>query len=320
MIDRQLKDCSIFLYPTVEAANAGLGWGGSGFLLGFPGTPDAAKVHLYAVTNDHVRLTCPVIRYGDGEPVDGDADDWIPHPDGDDLAIKPLGFLPARGWAYVDAGLILTDLQVITWQIGPGDDCLMVGRFIAGDGQQRTQPVVRFGNLSALPEAVYQPLRGFDQWSFLVEMRSLSGFSGSPVFLYFVKPGVMSMLIPARPDTVIGERSIMDKRWLLGVDWGHLPTTEDILDKNRKPLPDGWKLSVNSGMACVVPAWKLRDILQMEELVSSRKQQEDEANALVGGVMDVAEPPEDDLTQDAFLDALHRATRLPGQAEPAPEG
>ena len=177
-IDKKLTSCSIFLYPSEDDAKAGKGWGGSGFLLGGLSTTHPAMVHLYAVTNDHVRLTAPVIRYGTGEPMRGTPDDWIPHPDGDDLAIRPLGLVPEREWSFVDKDLILSPMNVVSWDVGPGDDCLMVGRFIAPSGEQLTQPVVRFGNLSAMVEPIYQPKRVFNQDSFLVDMRSLAGFSG----------------------------------------------------------------------------------------------------------------------------------------------
>jgi Ethanolamine utilization protein EutJ (predicted chaperonin) len=119
------------------------------------------------------------------------------------------------------------------------------------------------------------------------------------VFLYFVGAGVMSTLTPIRFDTITGQRAIMDRKWLLGVDWGHLPTTQDILDQSGKPVSEGWKVAVNTGMAAVVPAWKLTDLLDLEEVVRSRRELDD-AEDRAGGVLDVNIPPRG-MTETADL-------------------
>lgn len=271
LIDPKLVGCSIFLYPTVHDAMAGTGWGGSGFLVGVPSGLGPEWVHLYAVTNDHVRIAAPVIRYRDQEPIGATPDDWIPHHSGDDVAVQPLGLVPDREWPYIEREAILDWGTALSTRLGPGDDCLMVGRYITPDLEQREQPVIRFGNLATWrPEQVWQKERAFNQESFLVDMRSLAGFSGSPVIVYWIKPGVMSLTHPARSDTIMGQRDLMDRKWLLGIDWGHLPATQPVLDRAGEPLADGWQLRVNTGIAAVVPAWKLGELLDQEELVVSR--------------------------------------------------
>lgn len=105
--------------------------------------------------------------------------------------------------------------------------------------------------------------RGIRQESFLVETRSLGGFSGSPVFTY--QPG------PPRGTVLLTGQS--DKRmpdFLLGVDWGHLPITEKVLDREGKQLPEGWWVESNSGQMAVVPSWKLRELLDTEDLARTR--------------------------------------------------
>jgi hypothetical protein len=284
LIDQKLVYCSIFLYPTVEDAKARRGWGGSGFLLGVRSEAHPALVHLYGVTNDHVRVGNPVFRYQDHDPEPGEPDDWVPHPEGDDVAVKRLGLVPERQCNYVDRELILDWGTALTTRLGPGDDCLMVGRYIAPDLEQRKQPVVRFGNLSTWqPELIWQPKRAFNQESFLVDMRSLAGFSGSPVIVYWVKGGVMSLTTTPRPDTVVGERSLMDRKWLLGVDWGHTPLTLPVLDRDGEQVDEEWQLTVNTGMAAVVPAWKLNAILDSDDFVTSRKAGDEEVASKAGG-------------------------------------
>ena len=55
-IPPQVLYSAFYLYPTVEAARAGDGFGGAGFFVAYPtGVPEAPSL-LYAVTNWHVAV------------------------------------------------------------------------------------------------------------------------------------------------------------------------------------------------------------------------------------------------------------------------
>ena len=60
------------------------------------------------------------------------------------------------------------------------------------------------------------------------------------------------------------------REWFLGIDWGHIPNFEDVVDEGGKRHPDGWRVRSNSAIAAVVPAWKLIELLSIEELVKHR--------------------------------------------------
>jgi hypothetical protein len=61
----------------------------------------------------------------------------------------------------------------------------------------------------------------------------------------------------------------------LGVDWGHLSQTEDIIDEGGRR-----QVKVKSSMAAVVPAWKIKDILDtVEGIVKPREEAEKELAA-----------------------------------------
>jgi hypothetical protein len=78
----------------------------------------------------------------------------------------------------------MTEDEIAQFDIGPGDDVFFVGRYVNHQGRQQNSPTVRLGIISMLPrEKILHP-RGTLVDSFLVEVRSLSGYSGSPVFLY----------------------------------------------------------------------------------------------------------------------------------------
>jgi hypothetical protein len=300
-LPRSITDAAIFLYPSEEDAAKRVGWGGSGFLVGIPSGADPTKAHLYAVSNDHVTLRAPVIRVekmdGSVAIIAGGASDWIEHPDGDDIAVRPLGTapvvmqqirdqrIPVDGYCFFDADRLISP-EDFKWGVGPsiGDECLMVGRYINHDGEQFDRGVVRFGNLAMFPESIRQHARAFDQESFLVDLRSVSGFSGSAVVIYYTQPGTLSITIgEPRP-----RRTLLSEYWVLGVNWGHLPARLRL----REDAQDT-RVLLDSSLAGVVPAWKLTELLNdVQDVVKSRQRAEAQLadQSTDGAELDVQEP------------------------------
>jgi len=66
--------------------------------------------------------------------------------------------------------------------------------------------------------------------------------------------------------------------WLLGIVWGHLilvdPDFEYVRDNQGEILPEKLKVRVNTGIMQVVPAWKIREILDLPELQEKRRLEE----------------------------------------------
>ena len=147
--------------------------------------------------------------------------------------------------------------------VGPGDEVFFVGRFVTHEGRTRNLPTARFGNIAMLPhEPVRNPESGIDQESFLVEARSVSGYSGSPVFVY-IPP--MALRPPQR---ILSNSS--HGPFLLGVDWGHLGGKDLVRDRSGRPAEEGFHILQNAAMMTVVPAWRLQELLDTEEEVESR--------------------------------------------------
>jgi hypothetical protein len=280
-----LLDCAIYVYASVEHASEGEESGGSGFLVGLittvikPPAPQMIFLHLYAVTNWHVILAAgesPILRLntknGGTEIVKTVPTDWKQHPQGDDLAISSITMsADAHQFHYIEPREFLYRKEM--WQVGPGTDTVMVGRFITHDGRQRNLPSLRFGSIAMMP---LEPIRhpgGFMQESFLIETRSLGGSSGSPVFAYTETAGESGRFASRFPSVPVVRAG--DLRFI-GVDWGHLPKYEKVLSADKKtPLaPTEW-VKTNSGMCGVIPAWRLYDLLQDDE-VKLKREQEDE--------------------------------------------
>jgi hypothetical protein len=51
----------------------------------------------------------------------------------------------------------------------------MVGRVITHEGKQKNLPSARFGNITMMPVEPLRHMRGINQESFVVEMRSIGG-------------------------------------------------------------------------------------------------------------------------------------------------
>jgi hypothetical protein len=63
------------------------------------------------------------------------------------------------------------------------------------------------------------------------------------------------------------------------VDWGHPKFHEPVKQREGErwvDVPEGWVIESNSGQAAVLPAWRLQQLLNQEELVVARKRADDE--------------------------------------------
>lgn len=280
-----LLDCVIYLYSSRQAAESGMKAGGSGFLVSEPSSTPGAPATVYAVTNSHViEKGFPVVRLnnkkGSIEVLPLGRHQWTHHPDGDDIAVCPVGLAAEHRYFALDrTRWFVTEAEMADLHVGPGDDVFFVGRFMSQQGRQGNTPTVRQGIISMLPREKVPSWDGTLIDSFLVEARSLSGYSGSPVFLNR-QPGSPYHMEwdEDAPDPQQALRSAPGKRGvigLLGIDCGHYPDFRPVLqsDKERAATPELW-VEQNSGIMYVAPIWKLADLLHLEDLVKIRRERE----------------------------------------------
>jgi hypothetical protein len=264
-----ILDCTIYLYASREAAEKGEQAGGSGFLVSVP-LPGYPAVTVYAVTNSHViagGFTTVRLNTADGrhDSIALDDHDWSRHPEGDDLAISQIDFSPDFRFKSISCDS-LVDGHDSTF-FGVGQEVVMVGRYINHEGRQQNRPTARFGNIAQLPYERVRTAQGIEQDAFLVDIRSLAGYSGSPVFVYRGRPD-----LDTEPDRWI--KSFEHR--LVGIDFGHLPTLGAVLQENRRDRaqPPTWA-EQNSGMAAVIPAWRLLQMLfDDDDIVDHREEGE----------------------------------------------
>jgi len=266
----EFLECVIYFYRSEHEAKEGINIGGSGFLVSIP-APEIPgnKSFLYAVTNRHVLAAgAHFLRWNQANSgifvVETKNNDWVSS-ETDDLAVTPID---PTGWdtlAHKAIGLdsILSEKIAKEIEFGVGDEVFMVGRFINAEGKQRNQPTVRFGNIAQmLGEPLHCRIDSktiIDQYSILAEIRSIGGYSGSPVMLNE---------LPFIDRLKTGKT--IDKHWLVGIDWGHVPMWSPVCGFNEEPIGNGWQVETNTGMAAIVPAWKLRDLLMTKVLADAR--------------------------------------------------
>jgi hypothetical protein len=280
-IPDELLDCIVYLYPSVGEAERGAtssdpGQGGTGFLVDVP-IEDAPRPDLrarYIVTNSHVvgpEGQSPVVRIntvaGGSDVLPLALDDWIHHPDADDVAVKPIGLSGAvHKFRTLDwTTWALTQEELNHWRVGPGDQVFFLGRFRYQEGGGRNLPTVRQGNIARMAERIRHP-RGFEQESFLIEARSLSGYSGSPVFLFIAPYDWRGQLHGTGTDV----RHVA----LLGIDWGHQPDITRVLGPDKETPWSEAELWVkqNSGLMNVLPAWRINSFLLEDEGLKEQRQ------------------------------------------------
>ncbi len=269
-------DCSIYLYASEKDAQEGARSGGCGFLVGIRTTNLPNNVLIpYVVTNKHVVENGNAVirmktRDGKNSFLTTDSNSWRFHPAGDDLAVRVIRFdWMTHQYNYVPRNILLDKKIASSMKIGPGDETFAIGRFVNHEGKQQNLPTVRFGCIAQMPfEPIIQDT-GFDQESFLVEARSISGYSGAPVFVYisvFSEREGIDDWYPSSDLTQFKEWGSLKAHgpWLLGVDWGHILDWEPLRYENGERVKLGdrkVRVRVNTGMMAVVPARKLAELL-----------------------------------------------------------
>lgn len=266
-IPDQYLDNVFYLYPDDLHARDSVKIGGTGFFV-VASLPSGRGAIPYAVTNRHViekgnttlRLTT---IGGEIDTCETPENEWIFHPDFTvDLAILPI-LLAEQGIKYRTWPIekIISTNLVEHHDIGPGDECFTVGRFIHSDGRSRNSPSTRMGNIAQMPSR--------DTPHFLIEMRTIGGASGSPV--YFYRP-------PACPPiggNLLGGQSftVYTGPFLLGVSEKYVP--DKIIVSNQieeeEMIASGRYAHFNTGMMSVIPAWKLEELVNSPKLRHERE-------------------------------------------------
>lgn len=272
-IPRELLDATFYLYPDRESAEAGADFGGTGFLLARHFHNDPTQSVIYAVTNYHVAIRdgCSVIRLnhkdGSTEILEFGPEDWTFISNGPDIAAVALSDMSKVISTAISIEMLALPPEIERYEIGPGDNVFMVGRFVDHGGKVKNEPAVRFGHLSMMPLPMKQKGNGAVHKSYCIDMHSRSGYSGSPVFCY----RTMTDYLAETSLVVDSGRQFIA---LLGIHWGQFPEEWELGTRAKSAKPD---VSVEgderyivgmSGMTCVAPASDIVALLETGRLQS----------------------------------------------------
>jgi hypothetical protein len=145
---------------------------------------------------------------------------------------------------------MVSDESIAKHEIGIGDDVFLAGLFLPHPGEDRNIPIVRVGNIAAMPTERVRTEFGMVE-AYLIEARSIGGLSGSPVFAYL---GLHRMI---KGQVMHSPKGLSFP--LLGLMHAHFDIkppdakklTKDELERER----------INMGIAVVIPASKILEII-----------------------------------------------------------
>jgi hypothetical protein len=295
-VDSNLARSVFYLYRRDPQTNEVTGPHGTGVMVGRESKQFPKEYHCYGVTNWHVacRLGASIIRTNGRHGVqefEFDPMQWQFLKDGDDLAAVDM---PDRDdvadlIAVVPEHTFVSESIITDFEIGPGDDTFMCGLFVSHHGNgDKIRPSFRFGNISMVADddaplevetGVYRPCH-------LVDTRSRTGYSGSPVFVYRTA-SLTSLPIGWERDLSKGATVLVSHRkdhllGLLGIHCGQFWDTLKVRAVKRTEseaigdtIKEGDKLRIESAMTIVVPAWRISQLLDLEVFEISRKKQDE---------------------------------------------
>ncbi len=132
--------------------------------------------------------------------------------------------------------------------VGPGDEVFSIGLFSGHPGITRIVPIVRIGNIAALNVERVQMKGGDAITGHLIEIQSIGGLSGSPVFVNALGNGQFTNeLAGRRKDSPYA---------LLGQIYGHW----DVPFNATEPAGG----SINAGIAVVTPVERLLELIHTQ--------------------------------------------------------
>jgi hypothetical protein len=254
-----------------------IGTGGTAFFVAVDDPLDEGSHVQYLVTDRHSidgikrdsKDGLVRVRYnkldGTASTISIAAKNWVAHPDQTvDLAIveiDPILDGSYAAWRVGNAISILTPERAAEEAVGIGDEVVITGLFKRHKGVRRNVAPLRTGAIAAMPDDDEPLESGIGPTvAYLVEVRSLGGLSGAPVFIVF-DPNRWA----PNPSTLKRRQDEGYYILILGVIQGHW---DEKVESSTSP--DANEEKINQGMAIVTPAWHILTLLEDAGLKAPR--------------------------------------------------
>lgn len=320
----QIRDCVLFVgVPEIPDPE----YRGTAFIVSVPGTQQ--NDFVFVVTARHVAEKLEGSEFyirankrdGTAVALRGHADNqWWYHPTEREyvdaaVTVFPAGHLSELAVDHIPLQMFADEGVIAGHNIGIGDDVFITGLFTKVTETTKNIPIVRTGTVAMIPGEKI-PFGDSMIEAYLVESRSFGGLSGSPVFVRETLKIYAG--IEANPDFGIHgkdsknqmfvgqEMQGIGKFFFFGSMIGHWE------------IRPGFSLTeaeaVNMGIAPIVPAHKIKEILLQPELVDMMKKADAEiaAKKRSGAKLDFAPGKREELqklTREDFQAALTKVTR-----------
>jgi hypothetical protein len=232
---------------------------GTGTLVSVPSVAFPDRRYRYLVTAKHVTT-----QLGQGDDIFVRANTtngrsrrlkvkgtWFRHDDPSvDLAVLPVHLDESYDVKSIPISNFNTAELAQQHEIGIGDDVVTVGLFSMRGGDERNLPILRSGIISTMPdEPIKDTQNGLDFEAYIIELRSLGGLSGAPVFV---------SLDPYSPGRGSG------RMLLLGIMRGGFK--DRVVLESLGPTSNGFFL----GLSTVTPIERLAEILMRADVAVLR--------------------------------------------------
>ncbi len=148
-------------------------------------------------------------------------------------------------------------------KIGLGSDVAIVGLFRSHYGRERNVPIIRVGNIAALPgERVLTSVKTHVE-AYLIEARSVAGLSGSPVLAIAGTSWAIRSVAKREPAPMSSA--------LLGLMHGHFDVqdvNEDVVTETANEATTG----IHTGIGVVIPTQKIVETIEHPKPAKQRRE------------------------------------------------
>jgi hypothetical protein len=287
---------------------------GTAFVIAIPVKSGSTTIyHRYLVTAMHVvRKLEGKEHYVRANTTDGFSKElvvksdvnWWRHPTEEDLIdAAVLPFESVEGdWRDVEItpiekAYMLSNVDSIgEYYIDAGDEVYCTGLFSLLAGESRNLPITRAGAIAMMPKDKINVDLGngpVDIEGYLVELRSIGGLSGSPVFVR------ASIGFDVNARSLSGKRRDLEVHvpgdfYLLGLMHGHWEIDKKRKNSNNITPVEKNEDSINLGIGVVVPARKILEIINHPELITMRELTKEQRENEGTTILDIA--ADDDLS------------------------
>lgn len=268
-IPDEIRKCVVFIYCPTDSGKKPYG---TGFFVCENIPNIAGKIFTYIVTAKHVLKNVQDdskngtillrINFKDGTSdfIPVNIDKWFHHPI-DDVSVLPLKL--SREWDVLcePVEFIVDDKVLKETEIDIGDETFAIGLFSKHEGKSRNIPIVRVGNISAMPEEKIKINNDIVD-AYLIETRSFGGLSGSPVFVNLGLHRSLNGIVKINSSTGY-------VFYLLGLIRAHWDWKNSGYDYFSREINVE---EINLGMSIVTPAVKILEVINLPKLIKRKKE------------------------------------------------